>query len=151
MPAAYEIHEYSLIFPSISGPEFDELVESIRRHGQLVPITLYQGRIVDGRHRYRACLLLGLEPVVEEYRGAVPILDWVVATNSTRRHLNESQRAIVANQILELLKTQSGKRSRQEICDGLNVGVRTAEAVRRVQKAGAPELIAMMSGGQVRA
>lgn len=40
---------------------FKELMQDIDKNGQLVPIILREGNILDGRHRYRACKDLGLE------------------------------------------------------------------------------------------
>jgi hypothetical protein len=57
--------------------------------------VLYQGQVLDGRHRYRACLELGIEPRSREYSGTDP-LGLVVAVNLQRRHLTKSQRAVVA-------------------------------------------------------
>jgi ParB-like chromosome segregation protein Spo0J len=49
-------HELAECFPLIAGNEFAELVASIRARGQHEPITLFNGLILDGRNRYRACL-----------------------------------------------------------------------------------------------
>jgi hypothetical protein len=41
--------------------EFEALNMDIATHGQRKSICLYEGRILDGRNRYRACLDLKVE------------------------------------------------------------------------------------------
>jgi len=56
-------------FPMMDKARYGELVENIREHGQLEPITLYDGMILDGRNRYKACLDLGIKPKTRQYEG----------------------------------------------------------------------------------
>jgi hypothetical protein len=72
--------------------EFCALVENIREHGQRHPIITYQGMVLDGHHRMRACLELGKEPLLKEYGGNDPA-GYVLSSNLHRRHLSASQRA----------------------------------------------------------
>ena len=68
-PKPYTFHPYADIFPLLEGPAFDALVEDIRERGQQEPIWLYEGKILDGRNRYRALQQLGREPTkVQTYR-----------------------------------------------------------------------------------
>jgi hypothetical protein len=55
--------EYKIHISAEALEEYDitELKNSIEAKGQLVPILVWNGQIVDGRHRYRACMELGLE------------------------------------------------------------------------------------------
>ena len=56
-----EMHSVSPAFPPMIGDDFTELVDDIKAHGQLEPITVAaDGRILDGRHRYLACEGLGI-------------------------------------------------------------------------------------------
>lgn len=96
-----EIHPLAELFPLISGPEFDELVSSIKEHGQRDAIVLYHGQILDGRNRYRACGVAGVEPRFETYQGNDPTA-FVIDKNVHRRHLNESQRAMIAARLANL-------------------------------------------------
>lgn len=50
-----EAHAYCAFFPNIPAGEFRGLKESIKTSGLLNPIVTYQGEILDGAHRYRAC------------------------------------------------------------------------------------------------
>jgi len=50
----YEFHPLADMFPLIEGEDFDQLVEDIGNRGILSPIILYEGKILDGRNRYRA-------------------------------------------------------------------------------------------------
>lgn len=96
-----EFHEIANIFPLIEGAEFADLVADIKAHGVREPIWLYEGKILDGRNRYRAAREAGVDCPSCEYEGDDP-LAYVVSLNLKRRHLNEAQRAWVAAKIATL-------------------------------------------------
>ena len=58
-------HDVASLMPVMEDEEYAALLEDIREHGLLQPIVLHDGKIVDGRHRYRACYELGIEPRLE--------------------------------------------------------------------------------------
>jgi hypothetical protein len=94
----YESHPFADLLPMMSRVEFDDLKKHIQANGQQEPITIYQGKILDGRNRYAACLALGVEPAVEEREFAddQAALDYVIARNLQRRNLSAGQKAVVA-------------------------------------------------------
>ncbi len=51
------IHPYAELFPQMSPPEFDRLCAAILRDGLHEAIVLHEGKVLDGRHRYLACLV----------------------------------------------------------------------------------------------
>jgi hypothetical protein len=91
-------HEYSNIFPLLHRDDIKKLSLDIKNNGLKHPITLFQGKILDGRNRYLACKKANIKPEFIEYTGKNPI-DHVISLNLFRRHLNESQRALVAETI----------------------------------------------------
>ena len=103
MITSYQAHELALVFPPMTEPEFAAFKADIREHGQREPITLYEGKILDGLHRYRACQELGLEPRVVRFEGNPrAAAQLVVGRNFHRRHLTTSQRAMVAAEMCKL-------------------------------------------------
>src|ERR1700730_11181751 len=98
-------HPLANIFPLLEGEEFDALVEDIRDNGLIEHIVfLWVGdeeQILDGRNGYRACLEAGVTPTFMPYRGDNP-LAFVISANLKRRHLSESQRAMVAAKLATL-------------------------------------------------
>jgi hypothetical protein len=107
-PAPLEFHPLADLIPPMSAAEFDGLVADIRAHGLRELIVLYQEKILDGRHRYRACLAAGwTEEDVQTYCVDVhdPDFGWttrvetdddarsyVLSANLHRRHLTAEQR-----------------------------------------------------------
>lgn len=87
-------HEYANLFPLMNSKEFKELKADIKEHGQQDPIVLFGGKILDGRNRFNACEELDIEPKTKEYRGK-NALQYVMSTNLKRRHLTDSQKAVV--------------------------------------------------------
>ncbi len=89
----YERHPLSAAFPSMPESEIADLAESIRRHGQREAGVLYEGKILDGWHRYLACQLIDGEFFADEFPEGDDPVAFVIARNAFRRHLSASQRA----------------------------------------------------------
>src|SRR5208283_4755381 len=123
-------HSLANIFPLLDGGEFAALAEDIRANGLREPIVLFEGDILDGRNRYRACIAAGVDPRFEIYDGNDP-LAYVISLNLKRRHLDESQRAMVAAKIANMgegrpSKTSPiGEVSQLQAAKMLNVGKRS--------------------------
>jgi hypothetical protein len=99
----YAPHELALVFPPMTESEFAAFKQDIREHGQHEPITLYEGKILDGLHRYRACQELGRELSVVRFAGNPrAAAQLVLGRNFHRRHLTTSQRAMVAAEMCKL-------------------------------------------------
>jgi N6-adenosine-specific RNA methylase IME4 len=151
-----EFHPLANLFPLIEGAEFDELVADIKAHGLRQPIYTLDGKILDGRNRYRACLKAGVQHRIMPYQGKDP-LAFVISSNLHRRHLSESQRAMVAAKLANL--GHGGNRSKSPIgdlkvsqtaaADMLNVGKRSVERATEVRDHGAPELQQAVERGEV--
>jgi ParB-like chromosome segregation protein Spo0J len=78
--------------PELNGSEFQELKADIRSRGLREAILVKNGHIVDGRHRYKACVELGIEPTFTEYEGH-DIIAEIASRNLFRRNLTPQQRA----------------------------------------------------------
>lgn len=94
---AIQDHPIAKHFPKMSGEEFEALKADIAANGQQEPIILHEDKILDGRHRYRACQELELEPRTRKWTGecGTPAA-FVASMNLHRRHLTASQRASIA-------------------------------------------------------
>jgi N6-adenosine-specific RNA methylase IME4 len=148
-----EFHPLANIFPLVSGAELDELVADIREHGLHEPVVLFEDKILDGRNRYRACLAADIECQFETYQGNDPI-SYVISLNLRRRHLDESQRAMVAAKLATLKRGDNqhspiGETSQARAAELLNVGKRSVERAADVREHGAPELVHAVERGAV--
>ena len=65
--------------PRLRRVAFDSLVADIRANGLREPITLYDGMVLDGRNRYRACEAARIEPRTPEQ-----ISGWLKSGNEPR-------------------------------------------------------------------
>jgi ParB-like chromosome segregation protein Spo0J len=99
-----EFHPVADIFPMMSESEFAGLVKDIDDNGLREPIWLHKdGRLLDGRNRWKACAQLGLDPEPRVYEGDdSALVSFVVSMNLHRRHLSESQRAMVGARVANL-------------------------------------------------
>jgi len=162
-------HPAAELFPMLTSLDMANLAKSIREDGQKLPIIVHDGMILDGRNRFRACQINGVEPWVQEWDGKGSPVEYVVACNLHRRHLDESQRGMVAARIAEELSKEAKERQRTGkrppglvLGQGqrapksatragglLNVSTSTVENGKRVLKHGTPELVAAVEAGEV--
>jgi ParB-like chromosome segregation protein Spo0J len=157
----FQFHPLADLFPLLEGREFDDLVADIKVNGLREPITLLGGRILDGRNRYRACHKAGVEVRHRDFHRD-DAAAFVVSMNLHRRHLNESQRAMVALKIASLKRggdwrSEEAKSanlrldtSRAEAAKVLNVSERSIDSAAAVAKKGVPELVQAVEQGKVR-
>ena len=159
-------HSAADLFPEMAPEEFAALKADIQQHGQREPIVAYDEFsygpatvIIDGRHRFRACSELGIEPVVKTWQGNmsdIPAL--VLSLNLHRRHLTTSQRAIIAAKLANLehggdRKSEEIKgtivpmMSRSQAAEVLSVNEKTVDRAAAVIREGTPEQVNAIESG----
>jgi hypothetical protein len=160
-------HELSALFPSMSQEELDALGEDIGVNGQREPITLYEGKVLDGWNRYRVCTEMGLKPASVEFEGDErDAINFVRSKNYHRRHLTPSQRASIevslsewgGNKNSELpqgvpngIGTETGTvlKSKADMAAAAGVGERTIARAREVKLNGTPTLQKAVIDGKI--
>ena len=88
-------HELSNPFGEASKEDFSALVFSMRERGYDAahPITMYEGRILDGWHRYLASRDAKVDPVFRDFEGTIgEARSFVYAENMPRRHMSARQK-----------------------------------------------------------
>lgn len=156
----HELHESCKLFPEATEDETAKLAEDIKVHGLLEPIVILDGKVLDGRNRYRACARAGVRARFVNFKdlfsgGTVPDpTGWVLSKNLHRRHLSQSQKAQIAAAAVPLLAAEAAKhkatseapddakaggRARDKAAATMGVSGRSVARAERVEKAD-PEL-----------
>lgn len=108
-----ELHPLCSYFPRMSDSEFNALKSDINVNGQLHPIFILDGMILDGGNRYRALTDLGITPICEEYTGNNPV-QFVLSSNLHRRHLTQGQAAAIVSATQDWAKAHPAHRVAKE-------------------------------------
>jgi len=114
LPDDLQPHPLALQFRPFTDDEFADLVADITANGQHLPIMLYEGKVLDGWHRYQACIKAGVKAHGEPYTGSNPAA-FVCSANLHRRQLNlttAQKRELIATVLKEnpdLSNRQIGK------------------------------------------
>ena len=96
-----KLHPLCAAIPEMQPGELEELRTAIISMGLRLPIVLYEGMILDGRHRHRICCDEDIEPSFEEYRGPGDPSDYVVDMNLRRRNLTPAQKIEAMSALIE--------------------------------------------------
>jgi hypothetical protein len=121
-----EFHPIADMFSLMEGLEFDELVDDIKLNGLLEAIHEYEGKILEGRNRYRACEMAGVQPRFVSYEGDDPG-GFVISKNVRRRHLTPEQKR---DSVAKLLKANP-HRSNRATARIAGVSDKTVDSVRQ--------------------
>jgi ParB-like chromosome segregation protein Spo0J len=107
-----DIHPAALIMPPMEANEYQEFKADIAGNGLIEPIVIFQGKVIDGRHRYTACRELGIEVWGYKWEGGMDPVEYVVSRNLHRRHLTVNQKAKAAALALDYHTAEAKERQR---------------------------------------
>jgi DNA methylase len=165
-----DFHPAAAIFELLEGQEFEDLCEDIRKHGLRLAIWLHpNGSILDGRNRYRACLVVNVVPQFQTWDGNGSAADFVWSLNFSRRHLDDGAKAMAAARYAIELEREAKERqgtrtdltsvpidtevefgrSREKAAEKFGVSEQTVARAVTVAKAGVPELVQKVEAGDV--
>lgn len=151
---ALEFHPLCLAFPELPEDEQAALSADIKANGVRDAGWIFEGKIIEGRHRTLAARAAGKAMLYREYIGNDPV-GFVISANMRRRHLSVVQRAMVLVRLEEY--QHGGKRrdlprkmlSRGELAEIGQVSRGTLTRAAAVRDHGAPELQALAAAGKV--
>ena len=152
------IHPAAELFPMMSEKEFQLMKEDIRLHGQNDDVLVWNGMLLDGRNRLRACTELGIEAGWSEIPKTTDPVAWVLSHNLHRRHLTTAQRAMVAEKLATLLhgdnqhkKEDSGiplsSKTQENAAKTLHVSTDSVKKAREVRAKATKKVIAAVESG----
>ena len=149
-------HPLSSAFPAMSADDYQSLKDSIDNIGVQNPITLFEGMVIDGWHRYSAANDLGMDcPSVE--LGDVDPRDFVLAQNKARRHVTQAQLGMAVTAVYAW-KPHGDQRSTlnvdrvkstAEMASIAGVHPNTITQAKTVQSQGTPEVQAAVKSGAI--
>jgi hypothetical protein len=89
-----KVHPAADIFPMMADDELAALAEDIKANGLIHPIIIDADKqLIDGRNRFKACQMAGVEPRFEQLNGHDP-LAFIVSANLERRNLTKGQQVM---------------------------------------------------------
>jgi hypothetical protein len=161
----YEFHTYAAVVPMLGQVELAALAADIQGNGLRQPIMLFEGKILDGRNRYKACRIVGVEPSFQHFNGEGDPIDYIVSMNLVRRQLTASQKGLAVAKIAELprgnpalqkSKSLANPKSAQmpnrktvaELAEEVDVSPRTVGQAKHVLREAAKETITEIEQGK---
>jgi hypothetical protein len=164
-----EFHPIANIWPLLGEEELDKLAADIAANGLRTPIWRHKdGRIVDGRNRWLACRKAGVPCPHQTFEQGDPqLIPFLISLNERRRHLNESQRAMVAARLATLVLGSNQHRQKEggsieppsepvetqgistpEAAALLKISPESVKRGRRVLREGSPDMVAAIEEGR---
>ena len=156
----FKIHPVANLFPMMSGEPFTSLVDDIKKNGLQNPVVMQGDTLIDGRNRMAACTAAGVKPHFTEYEGK-DVVTFIISSNLHRRHLTESQRAMVAARLANMdvgdahrpnkvgkLADLPNPVTQSRAAEMLNVSPRSVRDAKVIERE-APELAERISSGEI--
>lgn len=123
-----DFHPAANAFPMMTDERFAELKDDIASNGLLEPVTLCDGKILDGRNRAKACEELGIPIKTRDFGGDPWSFVW--SLNGARRDLVDEQRYLIWKHCHE--QSDEWQAEKQRIKDEANR--KRSEAAKSPQK-----------------
>lgn len=163
------VHPAAELFPMMTTEELQSLAVDIKTNGLQQPVIMFGAHLLDGRNRWKACELAGVEPQLKDWSGKDAVA-FVRSLNLHRRHLSAAQRAALAVKAEPVYAEQATQRKSdgqksggrgnskvkptskfvalEQAAKEVGAGVSAAKAMKQVAQR-APEVVEMVQRGQV--
>ena len=144
-------HEIATWFPELSPDAFATLNATVEKNGIQNPITIHEGKLLDGRQRARAAQAKGLPIPARQLPEGIDPIDYVVMQNVERRHLNSGQLAMLAIRLTDRKRVTNGSvsTSAKDNAELVGTSTRSAKRARRVMDNSPPEIAEAVSRGTI--
>jgi len=136
----FQIHPLAEIFPVLPESNIAELAADIKENGLQQPIVLFENKVLEGRNRLAACKIAGITPTFKNLKPGTDPVKYVVSLNLYRRHLSESQRAMVAGKIADVQRAgkpsddTTGKTTIEQASKIMNVSKDSTKKAKKLLK-----------------
>ena len=160
MNTAKIFHPIANLFEHMSIADFSALKNDIEKNGQLTPILRWRGLILDGRHRYSACVALGIEPKYDDLQDSLTdgeALKKTLSLNLHRRHLTLSQKALLGATLAQFEKgsnqhtakavTSATSFTQQQVADLLKISADSIQRAKQIKDI--PELVQAVNNNEL--
>lgn len=162
----YELHPFCLAFRRANTQELTEIVASMQAYGydQEQPITLYEGKILDGSARDKAAEMTNIKAVYVEFIGDEDeAIAFVLRRNKARKHMNNGELNLAAARLVTAKKgrpklnldaganlfSRSNLKTRKMVAEASGQSLSMIDKTRLVLCHAAPNIIAMIEAGEV--
>lgn len=141
-------HPIANLLPPAKPHEIEYLAGSLLLHGLRDPIVLYEKQILDGRTRYLACQMAGVEPRTEAFDGDNPFA-FVLQKNLQRHKLIKGQRSMLGARMVALSNAGTGiVLSLKDVAPLVGVNPDIISSATRILENATPEEIALVDTGK---
>lgn len=154
----FEPHPYADLFPMMDSEQWEEFKRDIAANGVREKIIMHEGKILDGRNRYKAAEELDVPYGCEIYHDDDP-LGYVISRNMHRRHLTDAQRASIAAEIanLPMGANQHTVKEGKQVCapsvkkaaQMMNVTPRSVTSAKKIQREEFLEVVKKVKAGKM--
>lgn len=102
--------EFQSYIRPLNESERSQLTANIIKEGCREPITVWNGIIIDGHHRYEICTVLGIPYRVrlENFHSRKEVLEWIIENQTGRRNLSNEEMAYYLGKLHEDKKIIGG-------------------------------------------
>ena len=108
-----DIHPIAKLIPEMDNDEYEALKADISGVGIINSIVIYEGMVLDGRHRYNISKELAIDIYARDFDESMDPVEYVVSENVRRRHLSKSQQAMIAAAVMDYLVEDAKKRQKK--------------------------------------
>lgn len=131
-----DVHPFTELIPERADQGALEAL--IAQDGFSEPVVLYEGKIIEGRVRYRAAVALGVDPLSREWIpiGGEEAIDWMVRKHVSSHELSEVDKIRLVAELLPTYKGLKGS-THKRVYDAVGLPWHQIRLVDWLQQAGA--------------